>query len=214
MARNTWRLRIVAVFCLLGAGCSTPPVARYVYQDGDYGVIGIPRNTPLGKKDFREQADELMLRHFPDGFEIVRAEEVVEGERTLDTAMKRELETEPGFMALNQAFKLGKLAKSSSFDQKDITHITESRIIYKRKDLTKPTGHDGYSLLTSLGPKLYLDPNESARKLNNELLLAAAKKVDEKDKDAKDKENGKEKIVAEAKSKDGSVRITSDMHAN
>ena len=82
----------VAMLGLTVSGCMTPPDARYVYQDGQYGVIGIPRNTSLGKKDYRAQAYELMARHFPEGFEIVRAEEVVEGERTLDTARKVELD--------------------------------------------------------------------------------------------------------------------------
>ncbi len=78
------------------AGCQSVPDARYVYQDGEFGVIGIPRNSPYGRKDYNLQARELMTRHFPEGYEIVRAEEVVEGERTLDTAIKKELATEPG----------------------------------------------------------------------------------------------------------------------
>src|SRR5450432_2658171 len=121
MGRNLyfWRVAALAVVCTCGVGCMTTPDARYVYQDGQFGVIGIPRNTSIGKKNFREQAHELMIKHFPEGYEIVRAEEVVEGDRTLDTARKVELDSEPGFAALNQMIKVGKFAKVTSSDQKD-----------------------------------------------------------------------------------------------
>ena len=42
-----------------------------MYQDGEFGVIGIPRNTFTEKTDYRAQAELLMNRHFPEGFEIV-----------------------------------------------------------------------------------------------------------------------------------------------
>lgn len=140
------------------------PDARYVYQDGQYGVIGIPRNTSIGKKDFRAQAHELMIKHFPEGYEIVRAEEVVEGERTLDTARKIELDTEPVVAALNQMIKIGKLNKVESLDQKDSVKITESRIIYRRKPDGPGSGRDGFAMVSTLSPDLYIDPNQVVRK--------------------------------------------------
>src|SRR5262249_35815300 len=88
------------------AGCSKPIVARYIYQDSEFGVVGIPVNTYQKKVDFRAQAEVLMARHFPEGYEIVRAEEVIEGERILDVGKKTEIETEPGFAALHQVLKL------------------------------------------------------------------------------------------------------------
>ncbi len=157
------------------AGCMSSPDARYVYQDGEYGVIGIPRNTSIGKKDYREQALALMTRHFPEGFEIVRAEEVVEGERTLDTARKVELDSEPGVAAFNQMLKVGKFAKSTSLDQKDSVKITESRIIYRRKPDGKSTGHDGFTAVANLSPEFYIDPNVEARKELKEGTLLAKK---------------------------------------
>jgi len=173
------------------------PDARYVYQDGQYGVIGIPRNTSIGKKDFREQAHELMIKHFPEGYEIVRAEEVVEGDRTLDTARRVELDSEPGFAALNQMIKVGKFAKSTSLDQKDSIKITESRIIYRRKPDGKSTGHDGFTALASLSPELYIDPNQEVRKELKEGTYLAKKDAPAAKPDDKDKK------IAEAKPKDG-----------
>ena len=72
-----------------------PIVARYVYQDHDFGVVAIPMNTYLGKVSFRNEAEELMARHFPEGYEIVRAEEVNEGERTLDVGARHSLKPSP-----------------------------------------------------------------------------------------------------------------------
>ncbi len=182
--------------CLGVTGCMSTPDARYVYQDGEYGVIGIPRNTSIGKKDYRQQAFELMTKHFPEGFEIVRSEEVVEGERTLDTARKIELDSEPGVAAFNQLLKVGKFAKSTSLDQKDSLKITESRIIYKRKPEGKTAGRDGFTALATLSPELYLDPNAQFRKDSKDGTLLA-----KKDAPPAAKPDDKDKKVADAKVK-------------
>ena len=202
---------VLALLAPAVAGCVSPPAARYVYQDGQFGVVGIPRNSPLGKTDYRAQAHDLMIRHFPEGYEIVRAEEVVSGERTLDTAIKKELETEPGFLALNQMLKLGKIAKSSAIDQKDITHITESRIIYRRKPDNHLVGPDGFAAVASVAPEFYIDPNDSVRKGLKEATFLARKDDKEKDKDkekqvADAKPVDKDKHLAEARTKDDSIR--------
>ena len=42
-------------------------VARYIYQDGEFGVVGIPVNNYQKRVDFRGQAEALMARHFPGG---------------------------------------------------------------------------------------------------------------------------------------------------
>jgi hypothetical protein len=145
------------------AGCKSQPDARYIYQDGEFGVIGIPQNSPYGHKDYRKQAEELMVRHFPEGFEIVRAEEVVEGQRVLDKSKKSEFETDPMISALNQKINLGKIAESMSTQQKDSLPILESRIIYKRRIPGGPRGANGFSTIATLAPELYLDPNDMAR---------------------------------------------------
>ena len=210
------RLRGFAAIVLVGVsfvegagGCMSSPDARYVYQDGEFGVVGIPRNSPYGRKNCDIQARELMTRHFPEGFEIVRAEEVVEGERTLDTAIKKDLETEPGLTAFNQILKIGKFARSTSLDEKDVTHITESRIIYRRKRDGKATGSDGFANLANQTPSLYLDPNEVARRMDKEALLVAkrleADKDSHKEKSSTGKTDEKKIEVAETKSKDDGV---------
>ena len=199
MGRNLRLKAALAAISFCATGCMTTPDARYVYQDGEYGVIGIPRNTSLGKKNYREQAYGLMTRHFPEGFEIVRSEEVVEGERTLDTARKVELDSEPGFAAFNQMLKVGKFAKSTSSDQKDSLKITESRIIYRRKPDGKSTGHDGFTALANLAPDFYLDPNAQLRKELKEGTLLAKKDGPAAKPDDKDKK------LADAKSKDDKV---------
>jgi hypothetical protein len=188
----------LAALCLWGAGCATTPDARYVYQDGEYGVIGIPRNSPLGRKDYREEAYHLMSLHFPEGFEIVRAEEVVEGERVFEAARRLEVDSEPGVSALNQILKIGKFAKSTAIDQKDTVHITESRIIYRRKHDGKSTGHDGFSAIATATPEFYLDPNQAVRKMALEAILVA-----KKDGENKTKPDDKKTAVAKADEKDG-----------
>ena len=192
-----------------GPGCMSSPDARYVYQDGEFGVIGIPRNSPYGRKDYNLQAHELMTKHFPEGFEIVRAEEVVEGERTLDTAIKKELETEPGLTAFSQMVKLGKFAHSSAIDEKDVTHITESRIIYRRKIEGQVAGSDGFARLATQAPSLYLDPNEMMRKVDKEAMLVAKKiegdKELHKDKLADPKVDDQKTMLASKKGTDDGV---------
>lgn len=162
--RQNFLASILLAATLAGfAGCRSQPDARYIYQDGEFGVIGIPQNSPYGRKDYRKQAEELMARHFPDGHEIVRAEEVVEGQRVLDKSKKSEFETDPAINALNQKIDFGKLAQTTSTQQKDSLPILESRIIYKRKTADTRGGANGFSTVATLVPELYLDPNEMAR---------------------------------------------------
>jgi hypothetical protein len=165
-----------------------PIVARYVYQDHDFGVVAIPMNTYLGKMSFRDEAEQLMARHFPDGYEIVRAEEVNEGERTLDVGRKTQIETEPNFTALNQMIKLGKLDQTTSFEQKDKIMVRECRIIYKRKSTASPASAGQFAATSSINPRFYIDPNETVRRQNAEMIVrnaemlaknaASAKKTD------------------------------------
>jgi hypothetical protein len=181
------------------AGCRNQPHARYIYQDGEFGVIGIPQNSPYGKKDYRKQAEELMARHFPGGHEIVRAEEVVEGQRVLDKSRRSEFETDPSISALNQRISLGKIEQMTSTQQKDSLPILESRIIYKRKSATGPQGLEGYSAVATVKPELYLDPNEMAR-CRERLELAELKKP--------------KAVIAAEKSKDPEVKQASPDQAH
>ena len=159
----------------LGGCMMRQPDARYIYQDGQFGVIGVPQNSPFGLKNYEKQARELMAKHFPDGFEVVRAEEVVEGQRVLDRNRSAQLETEPTIGALNQKIKLGRVAESISTQQKDSVAITESRIIYKKRSPETPFAADGFAAKASLVPELYLDPNELMR-AHAQVEIAEAKK--------------------------------------
>jgi hypothetical protein len=161
---------------LLGlSGCGQPPVARYVYQDGEFGVVAIPVNTALDRVNYRGQAEALMARHFPEGYEIVRAEEVDEGERTVDVGKKTELETNPTVNAWDQMIKLGKLNRSTSFEEKEKLQLRECRIIYKRRSVHTQGSHGEFAALAALSPPFYLDPNElMRRKIKTELLAKAS----------------------------------------
>lgn len=125
-----------------------------------------------------------MARHFPEGYEIVRAEEVNEGERIRDVGRKTELETEPAVAVLNQIIRLGSLSRTTSFAEKDKLQVRECRIIYKKKSIHTPGRTGQFASTTSLAPPLYIDPNEVLRhqiKTSGELLARAdtsAKKPD------------------------------------
>ena len=148
-SRLLFRMICLGLVLIPSAGCMRPIVARYVYQDHDFGVVAIPINTHLGKVSFRDEAEALMSRHFPDGYEIVRAEEVNEGERTLDVGRKTQIETDPNVMALNQMIRLGKLDQTTSFEQKDKIQVRECRIIYKRKEPHSPVASGQFTAMTS-----------------------------------------------------------------
>ena len=70
----------LTVACGAVAGCSHDRGVRSVYRDGRYGVIALEQDT----KSTRKQAAKLMAEHFPDGYEIVREEEIDTGARKSD----------------------------------------------------------------------------------------------------------------------------------
>ena len=165
------------------AGCANQIVARYVYQDGEFGVVAIPVNTYQEKMDYRAQAEALMARHFPDGYQIVRAEEVNEGERLLDLGRKTEIASEPQLTALNQMIKLGKLNRTTSYEEKDKLQVRECRIIYKKRSARTPSPAAQFADVASLTPPLYLDPNEIMRHQVEAELVAKAKPAPKKSDD-------------------------------
>jgi hypothetical protein len=66
---------MASVFLALLAGCA--PKARLVLVEPTGGAVAIHRNTPK----YREKALALMAQQCPRGYDIVREEEVVTGER-------------------------------------------------------------------------------------------------------------------------------------
>ncbi|WP_422928794.1 hypothetical protein [Singulisphaera sp. PoT] len=169
-------------------GCAGTGQVRYVYQDGQSGVIGLPENTSRWPTYYRQHAEELMSKHFPSGYEIVRAEEVEEGSRTLtiNGTNAAELATSDASKILS----LGKIGRTSSRTQADTLKIKECRIVYKK---TAPTEHvvrkpGEYTDQAVWNPSAYIDPNTPIRDGSAKKLAdAGAKKKDgESDKD-KDK---------------------------
>ena len=159
MRLNIMSLWLFAPTLASTLGCAATTGVRYVYQDGDYGVVGLPENSDRWPSYYRTRADKLMGEHFPDGHEIVRAEEVVEGSRVLKLEGTHTAEVSPSLTTVGMS--VAKLGRSSSRTQADTTKITECRIIYRRSG--GPDGSEGYAEAPGLTPTFYLDPNAAER---------------------------------------------------
>jgi hypothetical protein len=145
------------------AGCTATKGVRYVYQDRDFGVVGVPENTDRWPTHYRRQAEELMAAHFPEGHEIVRAEEVVEGSRTLKIEGPRTAELAPQLPS--ELVKVAKLGRSASRCQSDTLQIKECRIVYRRV----PRAQEGaFADRPALTPTQYIDPNDAERRKASE----------------------------------------------
>jgi hypothetical protein len=168
---------------LLSPGCATTQGVRYVYQDRDFGVIGMPENTDDWPTHYRRQAEKLMQEHFPEGFEIVRAEEVVEGSRTLKVEGSKTAEIVPQLPA--ELLKVVRLGGTASRSQADTLKLKECRIIYRRTPKVETAKTDDWGPArprprvgnrlaraeaadfadqAALTPAQYLDPNDAERR--------------------------------------------------
>jgi hypothetical protein len=153
---------VVASLVGIGPGCAATTGVRYVYQDGDFGVVGLPENTDVPPTHYRRQAERLMAAHFPGGYQVVRAEEVVEGERTVKLEGSRTAEVAPQLPSI--PLNVAKLGGASSSSQSDVVKVKECRIIYRRAGgPEKPRGYAD----ASLTPTLYVDPNAAERRKAN-----------------------------------------------
>jgi hypothetical protein len=150
---------VVASLVGIGPGCAATTGVRYVYQDGDFGVVGLPENTDVPPTHYRRQAERLMAAHFPGGYQVVRAEEVVEGERTLKVEGSKTAEVSPQLPAA--LINVAKLGHSESHSQADTLKLKESRIVYRRTGA--PDRPRGYAAAASLNPTQYIDPNAVER---------------------------------------------------
>lgn len=158
--RRTVLLSIAAMGTL---GCAGSREVRYVYQDGTSGVIGMPENSSRWPTFYRKHAEELMAEHFPEGYEIVRAEEVVEGSRTLTIKGANAAEIDAG--GPNPVISLGKLGRTSSRSQSDSLKIKECRILYKKADGGHVHRSGDYAEQASWSPAPYVDPNAPERRM-------------------------------------------------
>jgi hypothetical protein len=149
----------VALMALLSSGCATTQSVRYVYQDGTFGVIGMPENTDRWPTHYPRRAEKMMGEHFPEGYEVVRAEEVTEGSRTLKIDRSKTAEISPEVPA--EILKIAKFGRTASRSQADVVKIKECRIIYRRTD---HPGKAQFSSDVECAPTRYIDPNEAERK--------------------------------------------------
>jgi hypothetical protein len=150
---------LFALLAVLTSGCAATHSVRYVYQDRDFGVIGMPENTNRWPTYFHRRAEKMMGDHFPEGFEIVRAEEVTEGSRTLKIEGSKTAEFSPQVPA--EILKIAKLGRTASRSQADVVKIKECRIIYRRASHAE---ENAFSPDVECTPTRYLDPNEGERK--------------------------------------------------
>jgi hypothetical protein len=146
------------VVCAL-SGCSQMEGVRYVYQDREFGVIGMPENSDRWPTYFRTHGEKLMNNHFPDGHEIVRAEEVIEGERTLKIEGSNSAEVAPQIS--DSLLKVVKLGHTASRSEAETVKVKECRIIYRRVGSLQPKD---YAVAATLTPALYVDPNAAERR--------------------------------------------------
>ena len=74
--------RLLALACVgmlcVQLGCA----ARQVLKEPSYGVVSIPHNTNAWPMRYRDKADDIMRQHFPEGYEVIREEEVIVGQTT------------------------------------------------------------------------------------------------------------------------------------
>ena len=158
--RRSFGWIIALAWACTSGGCAATQGVRYVYQDGDFGVVGMPENSDAWPTHYRRRAEKLMDAHFPDGHEVVRAEEVVEGERTLTVEGSNSAEVAPQLpSALLNAVKIG---HSESHTQADTLKIKECRIIYRRTNAEEKP--HGYASAAGLNPARYIDPNDAERR--------------------------------------------------
>jgi hypothetical protein len=142
-------------------GCAATSDARYVYQDGQFGVVAIPRNTADDPNHYRAQAESLMAQHFPQGYEIVRAEEVVEGSRTLTVGKAGSTELTP--QVAPHLLALLKVGASITKSQADTMSLRECRIIYKKADAQPGPAAGKFAPEPALSPTCYHDPNTESK---------------------------------------------------
>lgn len=171
-------LLVVAPVLISTFGCAGMHEARYVYQDGEYGVVGIPENTNAWPDYFRDQAEALMKAHFPEGHEIVRAEEVVEGSRTTTVKGTNTAEIAPHLPA--PLLSIGKIGLTADRSQADSVKIKECRIIYKRAGTTLPP--PDFAAAATSTPIPYVDPNAAERRRAATGEAAKEEKSEEKTK--------------------------------
>ncbi len=89
----------------------------------------------------------------------MRAEEVIQGERTSKFEGSNSAEVSPQIS--DSLLKVVKLGHSASRSEAETVKVKECRIIYRRVGTLKPKD---YAVATTLTPALYIDPNAVERR--------------------------------------------------
>jgi hypothetical protein len=69
-----------ALCALAVISCGCAGTARLVSRDSNSGVVAVPENSNRWPSFYRKHAEELMKANCPDGYTIVKEEEVVVGQ--------------------------------------------------------------------------------------------------------------------------------------
>jgi hypothetical protein len=112
-----------------------------------------------------------MAQHFPEGYEIVRAEEVVEGSRTVTVGKSGSTEITP--QVTPHLLALLKVGGSVTRSQADTLALRECRIIYKKADPHSAAAPGGFAPEPAQTPTCYRDPNTASKKQEKEPVKAA-----------------------------------------
>lgn len=166
MRRKTLPLASFAILCG-SVGCTQSREAHYAYRDGNYGVVKIANDT----KSSRRQAQKLMAQHFPDGYEIIREEEIETGSRKADQRSKRNTSIKPGAGMSQFMVGMGDSSAESESTFVDEVKLHEVRILYRNR---KAQGQAGFASVASITPEMYNDPNRKFHDAAEEKLIAKA----------------------------------------
>jgi hypothetical protein len=79
MRHGSW-IMAGALCALAVISCGCAGTARLVSLDSGGGVVAVPENSNRWPSFYRKQAEELMKANCPDGYTIVKEEEVVVGQ--------------------------------------------------------------------------------------------------------------------------------------
>lgn len=72
------KMLLIVVVVIACTGCSV----RQVYRDSSGGVLALPVNANAWPFNYRDEAEQVMQRQFPQGYEITHEGEEVVGETT------------------------------------------------------------------------------------------------------------------------------------
>ena len=159
--RNTLTALFFALLLPFFIGCN----ARQVIRERDYGVVAIPANSNAWPFHYRDKATKIMSEHFPEGYEIVREEEVVVGKTThIDEDVKKK-----NLEVVEDVFSVGTTQREVTTTTQD---KTEWRISYQRTSRSGSGSEDGVAIgggYSAPGPP-GMDPQSAPRQASYESL--------------------------------------------